>query len=222
MKIDSRKIDIIDVTDDPGLERFLYRCILHSKVDSLINAPYLKHRERSEYLRFAIPKGFRKKVLFLEGDHIGMIEYAPVEASGLPIVGKNIIVMNCIWVHRKARGLNLGKRLMKEMMETEKQVAGFATLALEDYWMIWMRKSEIEKLGFMSIESTRLKHKTYHIEKSFKMHLMWLPVTKNERRPAWDKSKLLEGVRFCPYHPIYRERYGIKKLNVQEIYEEHW
>jgi len=44
--------------------------------------------------------------------------------------------MNCIWVHSKARGLNLGKRLMKEMMETEKQVAGFATLALEDYWMI--------------------------------------------------------------------------------------
>jgi hypothetical protein len=129
--------------------------------------------------------------------------------------------MNCIWVHRKARCLNLGKRLMKEMMETEKQIAGFATLALEDYWMIWMRKGEIEKLGFISIESTRLKHKTYHIKKSFKTHLMWLSATKNERRPTWDKSKLLVGVSFCPYHPIYRERYGVKKLSIKEIYEEY-
>ena len=125
--------------------------------------------------------------------------------------------MNYIWVHRKARGLNLSKRLMKEMMETEKQVVSFATLALEDYWMIWMRKGEMEKLGFMSIESTRLKHKTYHIEKSFKTHLMWLSVTKNERRPTWDKSKLLVGVSFCPYHPIYLESYGVKNLVLRKF-----
>jgi len=218
----SSKVDIIDATDDHKFERFLYRCIFHSKYDTPTNAPYSRHRDRRKYLESAIPKGFHMKIMFYEGDHIGMIEYAPAEASGLPIVGDNVIVMNCVWVHKKAHGHNFGKRLLREMIESEKQAAGFATLALEDYWMVWMKKDDIERLGFRSIESTestRLRHKTYHHDRLFKMHLMWLPATENARTPIWDESKLLEGVSFCPYHPIYRERYGVTKLKLKEIYE---
>ena len=96
------KVDIVDVTYNREFERFLYRCIFHSKFDTPTNAPYRKHKDRREYLERAIPEGFRKKILFLEGDHIGMIEYAPAEVSGLPIVGENVIGMNCIWVHSRA------------------------------------------------------------------------------------------------------------------------
>lgn len=213
------EVDIIDVTDNPELERFLYRCIFHSKFDTPTNAPYRRYKNRREYLESAIPEGFHMKILFYKGDHIGMIEYAPSEASGLPIVGDNIIVMNCIWVHKKAQGHNFGKKLLKEMIESEKQAAGFATLALENYWMLWMGKDDMEKLDFSSIDSIRLRHKTYHHDRLFKMHLMWLPVTENAKTPIWNESKLLEGVSFCQHHPIYRERYGVAKLQLKEIYE---
>jgi hypothetical protein len=42
--------------------------------------------------------------------------------------------MNCIWVLRKAKGHNLGKRLLQDMIKNEKDAAGFATIALEDHW----------------------------------------------------------------------------------------
>lgn len=218
MKADS-KVDIVDVTDNHDFERFLYRCIFHSRFDTPTNAPYSKHEDRRKYLESAIPQGFHMKIMFYKGDHIGMIEYAPAKASGLPIVGYNVIVMNCIWVHKKAQGHNFGKKLLREMIESEKQVVGFATLALEDYWMRWMSKNEMERLGFTSIESIKVRHKTHHNEKCFRMHLMWLPTTENAGSPTWNELKFLEGVSFCPHHPIYRERYGVKKLQIKEIYE---
>lgn len=218
MKANS-EIDIIDVTDKYEFERFLYRCIFHSRFDTPTNAPYSRHEDRHKYLESAIPKGFHMKIMFYKGDHIGMIEYAPAEASGLPIVGDNVVVMNCIWVHKKAEGHNFGKKLLREMIESEKQAVGFATLALENYWMRWMQKNDIERLGFTSIVSTKVRHKTYHNDRLFKMHLMWLPTTESAKVPTWDESKLLEGVSFCSHHPIYREKYGVKKLQLREIYQ---
>ena len=121
-------IEIVDVTEDPKYERFLYWCIFHTTKDFPGSAVYGMYRHRREYLESAILKGFRKKVLFYEGDHVGMIEYAPAEASGLPILGKNVIVMNCIWVHRRAAGRHFGRRLVAHMMQDKKGAAGFATL----------------------------------------------------------------------------------------------
>ena len=213
------EIDIADVTDNNNFERFLYRCIFHSRFDTLTNAPYRKHEDRRKYLESAISKGFHMKIMFYKGDHIGMIEYVPAKASGLPIAGENIIVMNCIWVHKRAQGHNFGKILLREMLESEKQAVGFATVSLEDYWMIWMRKSEMQRLGFTSIDSIKVRHKRYHNEKCFQMHLMWLPTTENAKTPTWEDSELLKGVSFCPHHPIYREKYGVKKLQLKEIYE---
>jgi ribosomal protein S18 acetylase RimI-like enzyme len=112
--------DIVDVTEDPEYERFLYWCIFHTKRDFPGSVIYGKYRDRRGYLESAIPKGFQKKVLFYKGDHVGMIEYAPAEVSGLPIMGENVIVMNCIWVHRRAAGHHFGKRLVAHMMEDEK------------------------------------------------------------------------------------------------------
>ncbi len=73
------------------------------------------------------------KVLFFKGEHIWMIEYGPLEASGLPINGENIVVMNCIWVHSRAKGNNFGKLLVKDMMKSEQQATGFATIRNLDF-----------------------------------------------------------------------------------------
>jgi len=208
----SPSIEIVDVTEDPKYERFLYWCIFHTKEDFPRSSIYGKYRHRREYLESAIPKGFRKKVLFYKGDHAGMIEYAPAEASGLPIMSENVIVMNCIWVHRRAAGHHFGKQLVAHMMEDKKGVAGFAILGCEEFHRVYVRKDDMERLGFESVKSIKVKHKGIRKGGCFTIHLMWMPAAKNAKPPSWDESKLLEGLFFCEHHPLYHGRYGCGEL----------
>jgi GNAT superfamily N-acetyltransferase len=189
------KIEIIDITKESEYERYLYRC--------LAPMPFRKYRKRQEYLETAIPRGFHKKLLIFNGEIVGQIEYAPAEASGYPIMGENIIVMNCIWVLRRAKGHDFGKQLLADMIENERKAVGFATLGLENHWSPWLKIGQMEKLGFKSLESIKVKHKTKHVGECFKIHLMWQPTTEKGKPPTWNKSKLLEGVDFCLAHPLY-------------------
>lgn len=194
MKSDS-EVEIIDVTESREYEIYLYKC--------LSPIPFRKYRKRHEYLEAATPKGFHKKLLIFNGEVVGQIEYAPAKASGYPITGDDVIVMNCIWVLRKAKGRNLGKRLLMDMMESERDAAGFATIGLENHWSPWLKKWQMEKLGFKPLKSVNVMHKIKHRGQCFKIHLMWLPATENANPPAWNESQLLEGVNFCLAHPLY-------------------
>lgn len=166
--------------------------------------PSRRYARRQEYLEKAISKGFHKKLLIQNGNVIGQIEYAPAEASGYPIIDDNLIVMNCVWVLRRAKGHNYGKLLINDMIESEKDAASFATIALENHWSHWFEKSAMEKLGFKSIDSIKVSHKTKHKEQTITIHLMWMPVKENARPPGWDKQQLLQGETFCLAHPLYR------------------
>jgi hypothetical protein len=187
---------IIDITNDARYEKYLYRC--------LAPAPFRRYGRREQYLLKAIPKGFHKKLLISRSEIIGQIEYAPAEASGYPIGGRNVIVMNCIWVLRKAKGHNFGKQLIKDMTESEKDADGFATIALENHWSPWFRRWQMEKLGFTSIDEIDVSHKVKHTEEVFTIYLMWMPIKKNAKPPLLDKRKILEGETFCYSHPLYR------------------
>lgn len=224
MKVNSA-VEIIDVTENPEYERFLYRCLFHSRKDA-----YGKHfrsrrdafyKQRHEYLQSAIPKGFHKKILIFKGDQVGTIEYAPADGSGLPITGDNVIVMNCIWVQRRGRGHSFGKQLLKDTVESEKGASGFATMALENYWGPYFKRSEMKILGFKSVKSVRVRHKTKNRKSCFKLHLMWLPVTEDSKPPTWDESKLLEGVHFCRGHSLYHDRHlkRDQRLQLREVLE---
>jgi ribosomal protein S18 acetylase RimI-like enzyme len=202
------KVEIVDITRKSEYETYLYRC--------LAPIPSRKYKKRHSYLEAAIPKGFHKKLLIFDGKVVGQIEYAPADVSGYPIIGGNVIVMNCIWVLRKAKGHNFGKRLMNNMMKSEKNASGFATIALENHWSPWLKKEQMEKLGFKSIDSIKVTHKTKHRGQRFKIHLMWLPTAiENTNPPTWSKSKLLEGIDFCLAHPLYHP----EKPKLKEILE---
>jgi len=194
MKLNS-EIEIIDITENPEYEIYLYKC--------LSPIPFRKYRKRHEYLEAAILKGFHKKLLIFNGEVVGQIEYAPAEASGYPIMGDDVIAMNCIWVLRKAKGHDLGKQLLMDMMESERNAVGFATISLENHWSPWLKKGQMEKLGFKPLSSIKVMHKTKHKGQCFKIYLMWLPATENANPPTWNEAELLEGVDFCLAHPLY-------------------
>jgi len=223
--MEANSVEIIDVTENPEYEGYLYRCLFHSRKDTYGN--YFRRRRsafidhRREYLKLAIPKGFHKKILFFERDQVGTIEYAPAEGSGLPISGDNVVVMNCVWVHRKAQEHGFGKRLLKAMMENERGASGFATIALENYWGGYFKKSDMESLGFKSVKSLKVRHKTKNRSRCFKLHLMWLPRKKGSRPPVWDELKLLEGVYFCRGHSLFHDRHLTphQRLKLKEVLE---
>lgn len=179
--------------------------------------PYRKYRKRQEYLEKAIPNGFHKKLLIFDGAIVGQIEHAPAEASYYPIMGDSITVMNCIWVLRRAKGHNFGTRLLKDMIKSEKDAAGFATIALENHWSPWFKKWQMEKLGFKPLESISVTHKTKYKEKVFSKYLMWTPITEDARQPSWDRQKLLEGITACIAHPLYHPQ----TYKPRQIFEEH-
>ncbi len=212
-------VKIVDITDKPKYKSLLVGCIFHRKRKIPLKALYKRRKARVEYLKSAIPKGFHMKILFNSGNHVGMIEYGPPEAAALPITGKKIIIMNCIWVHTRAQGNNFGKMLMADMIKSNKHAAGFATIALEKYWMAWMKKWMMEHLGFKSIKSIKLKHKTYKKERCFTARLMWLPNMKNATPPTLDEQKLLYGVDSCHGHPLYWGKHGCAKSGLRQIYE---
>jgi hypothetical protein len=185
---------IIDITKNGEYEIYLHRCLA---------GPYRRYKRRTEYLTKAIPRGFHKQLLIFNREVVGQIEYSPAEVSYYPIMGDNIIVMNCIWVLKKAKGHNFGKLLLEDFIKSEKEASGFATIALENHWSPWFKKEEIEKLGFKSLDSIKVAHKTKYKGRVFKIHLMWMPTTENSKPPTWNQRKLLEGVTTCILHPLY-------------------
>ena len=187
---------IVDVVRNKDFERFLYKC--------LAPIPFRRYRSRGEYLERAVPRGFHKKLLIFDGDVVGQIEYAPSDFSGYPICGDNVVVMNCIWVLGRAKGHNFGRMLVDDMVRSEKYASGFATIALENHWSPWFKKSHMEKLGFKPIDKVSVKHVTKRKEQVFSIWLMWMPTKENAKQPTWNKEKLLEGVTFCLAHPLYR------------------
>jgi len=190
------EVKIVDITKNAQYEKYLYKC--------LSPIPFRKYKKRSRYLKAAIPRGFRKKLLIFNRETVGQIEYAPAEASGYSIAGADVVGMNCIWVLRKAKGHNFGKQLLVDMTKSEEGVTGFATIALENHWSPWLKKEHMEKLGFKPVDSVRVTHKLKHKGQVFKIYLMWMPKAEVAKPPTWNKSELLEGVDFCLAHPLYR------------------
>ena len=195
---------ILDITDNKDYEPFLYRCFV---------LPSTKYRKRREYLEQVISKGFHKKILILRGEVVGQIEYGPIEVSGFPITGNKIIVMNCIWVLRKAKGHNYGKLLFNGMIENGNEINGIVTIALENHWSPWLKRRQLEKFNFISIDSIEVRHLMKHQETCFKIHLMWYPLRRNAEPPIWNKQKLLQGLDFCLAHPLYHPD-KIKQKNI--------
>jgi len=120
--------------------------------------------------------------LIFDGEILGQIEHAPAEISYYSIMRDNIIVMNCIWVLRKAKGHNFGKLLLQHMIKSERDAAGFATIALENHWSPWFKKWQMEKLGFKPLDSIEVTHKTKHDGQVFTINLMWMPTAKYANR----------------------------------------
>ena len=196
-------IRVVDVTRSKDHEKHLYGCLAaFTKIR--------RYRKRSEYLAEATGKGLRKHVLFMDEEAVGMIEFAPPDASPYPIEGEGVVVISCVWVLRRAEGRGFGKMLLEGMLEDARDAAGFACIALDGHPSPWLRLSHMERLGFTSIDSRRMRHRVKKPEQCFEVHLMWMPVSGDAPEPEMRWPEMLKGVDYCIGHPLYRaESHGL-------------
>ena len=199
------EISIVDVTRGEEYEKHLHGCLAaFTKVR--------RYRKRARYLAEALDRGFRKHVLFVDGEDVGVIEYAPPEASPYPIYGEDVVVMSCIWVKRSVEGRGFGGMLFDSMIEDARGTAGFASIALVDHPSPWLRLSHMERLGYTSIDARRIRHRVKKPERSFEVHLVWTPVSGEAAEPEMDWREMLKGVDYCIGHPLYRaESWGLEE-----------
>ena len=71
-----QQVRIIDIAKGGRYAKFLYKC--------LAPIPFRRYRSSEEYLERAAVEGFHKKLLILDGDVVGQIEYAPARVFRLP------------------------------------------------------------------------------------------------------------------------------------------
>jgi len=155
------------------------------------------NRWRQGYVRVARPRGLEKILLVHEDTVAGQIEFAPPDASGLPIEGAGVSVVHCIWVLDAYTGLDGGRRLLAACAERA-GTTSLATVAFNDSLPL-MPSSFFKHQGFTildSVETGRFRGNTPIVA-----YLMWRPVQPDADQPTWDPAKLLRGVDLCPAYP---------------------
>ena len=91
---------------------------------------------KKEWLKTQFANGYRFQKIDVRGKVF--IEYVPIEASWLPIDGRNFMVINCFWVSGQFKGLGYGKQLLEQCFKDAAGMDGVVAITGE------------KKRGFMS------------------------------------------------------------------------
>jgi predicted N-acetyltransferase YhbS len=104
-------------------------------------------RESTEALRQASPSGLRIFGAFLDGEPVGRLELSPLDVAPVPLKGRGVWVIRCVWVLDKGRGLGLGRRLMELAIDS----VGHQPISVLTYEG-WMPPAFFRKFGFEEAE----------------------------------------------------------------------
>jgi uncharacterized protein YciI len=186
---------VIDVASHPRHAELMARCFAADEIadDAPARRGYLRQSEQ----------GLRK-LLLLHGDEVaGQIEFAPPEAAGLPIEGKRLTVINCLWVLDAYTGLGGGCHLLAACAESVDS-SSLATIAFNAA-VPWLSRGFFERQGFVVVDQVDTGR--FFGNTPLVAYLLWRPLGEGSIPPTWDTPALLDGVSFCPGYPwLYGKR----------------
>jgi hypothetical protein len=78
-----------------------------------------------------LAQGFRRGLVFRKLDVHGkvFIEYAPAEAAWRPVVAPGYLVIHCLWVSGRFKGLQWGGRLLRSCLEDAGDASGVVAVS---------------------------------------------------------------------------------------------
>lgn len=95
------------------------------------------HRRKCEWLRQRFTEGLRFKVLQVDGEDAGMIEYAPGEHAWRPVEAEGYMVIHCIMLRKKHKGRGYGKLLLGDCIQDAQEAGmhGVVAVTSDGTWM---------------------------------------------------------------------------------------
>ena len=106
-------------------------------------------KESADAYRQAAAMGARVFGAFVEGgEPVGRIEIMPIEAAPVPLKGRGLWVIRCIWVLDSAKGLGIAGSLMRLALGAAQESRGVAVLTYPG----WMPPAFFERFGFEQVE----------------------------------------------------------------------
>ncbi len=102
------------------------------------NSQHEGHRRKVEWLKRRFAEGMKFKVLQVDGEDAGMIEYIPGEHTWRPVEAAGYMVIHCIMIHmKKYKGKGYGALLVENCVKDAKRAKmhGVAVVASSGTWM---------------------------------------------------------------------------------------
>jgi len=114
-------------------------------------------RRRAAWLETMHDKGVRAKVALCDDQRVGFLYVMPIEVSPWGPLGKDLMVIPCLYVQEKGTGRGVGRALVDAAEEEARrqQRKGLVTTAYyHDFW--FMPASFFERTGFSKVRSRRV------------------------------------------------------------------
>ncbi len=96
------------------------------------------HRRKTAWLKKRFAEGLKFKVLQVDGEDAGMVEYVPGEHAWRPVDASGYMVIHCLMINKKKhKGKGYGLRLVEECLADAKRarMAGVAVVTSSGTWM---------------------------------------------------------------------------------------
>jgi len=111
-------------------------------------------QRRAAWLNTMYDEGVRAKVALHDGQRVGFLYVMPIETSPWGPLGKDLMVIPCLYVQEKGKDRGMGRALIEAAEEEARRQGkkGLVTIAYyHDFW--FMPASFFERVGFSKVRS---------------------------------------------------------------------
>ncbi|MGQ9706269.1 MAG: hypothetical protein ACUVWP_04605 [bacterium] len=107
---------------------------------------------RANWIKKMLKYGLSVKVALLDDRHVGLIYIIPIEVCPWGPIGKDLMVVPCLFVLNKNNGLGIGKALIAEAEEEAKRQGRKGVITIAYYHDFWFMPARFfEGCGYKNI-----------------------------------------------------------------------
>ncbi|AOZ90833.1 GNAT family N-acetyltransferase [Paenibacillus crassostreae] len=137
-------VEVVDITPENIKEKGFF--CMRSKPKSQ------GYQNKLSWLLNRFDEGLKLKIIEVDGQPKGFIEYIPIEYAWRAVQGENYLLIHCLWIVGRGKGNGYGSILLNECIEEARRLnkSGVALVTSSQTWLA--DKHFFVKHGFKSID----------------------------------------------------------------------